>query len=101
MAIRVPIRRGLTLDPESSLATIDHYHHKLRRSALNHFFSTQSVRNLQPVLEERVNALSDALVKYATTRKGEPLNIMYPFSAFSNGVSPILSGSTSPAQASP
>ncbi|KAF4504223.1 hypothetical protein G6O67_008399 [Ophiocordyceps sinensis] len=72
--------------PQSSLATIDHYHHKLRRSALNHFFSTQSVRNLQPVLEERVNALSDALVKYATTRKGEPLNIMYPFSAFSNDV---------------
>ncbi|PHH84825.1 hypothetical protein CDD83_1325 [Cordyceps sp. RAO-2017] len=72
--------------PHSALATIDHNHHKLRRGALNPFFSTQSVRNLQPVLEERVNALLDALVKHAKTRRSQPLNIMYPFSAFSNDV---------------
>ncbi|PHH73159.1 hypothetical protein CDD82_5621 [Ophiocordyceps australis] len=72
--------------PYSSLATIDHHHHKIRRNALNHFFSTQSVRNLQPVLEERVNVLLDALVRYAHKQSGRPLNIMYPFSAFSNDV---------------
>ncbi|POR36854.1 Trichodiene oxygenase [Tolypocladium paradoxum] len=48
--------------PHCALATIDHNLHKLRRSALNPFFSTQSVRNLQPVLEERVNALLNALM---------------------------------------
>ncbi|KYK59874.1 hypothetical protein DCS_01008 [Drechmeria coniospora] len=72
--------------PHCALATLDHYHHKLRRSALNPFFSTQSVRNLQPVLDERVNALLEALERCATRQRGRPLNVMYPFSAFSNDV---------------
>lgn len=62
----------------------------MRRAALIPFFSTQSVRNLQPILEERADALLNALVRYGTTRKAEPLNIMYPFSAFSNGNVPPL-----------
>ncbi|KJZ75747.1 hypothetical protein HIM_04904 [Hirsutella minnesotensis 3608] len=72
--------------PQSALATIDHHHHRLRRNVLNPFFSTQSVRKLQPILEERVDALLNALASYATARGQEPLNIMYPFSAFSNDV---------------
>ncbi|OAA45062.1 Cytochrome P450 [Metarhizium rileyi] len=72
--------------PSSCLATIDHDHHKLRRSALNPFFSTQSVRNLQPVVEERVDRLLEALHKFAATRRGTPINIIYPFSAFTNDV---------------
>ncbi|KID72479.1 Cytochrome P450 family protein, partial [Metarhizium brunneum ARSEF 3297] len=76
--------------PDSSLATIDHDHHKLRRSALNAFFSTHSVRNLQPVIEERVDSLLEAFHKYAATQCGTPINIMYPFSAFTNGWSGFL-----------
>ncbi|KAK9442995.1 Cytochrome P450 [Metarhizium brunneum] len=72
--------------PDSSLATIDHDHHKLRRSVLNAFFSTHSVRNLQPVIEERVDSLLEAFHKYAATQCGTPINIMYPFSAFTNDV---------------
>ena len=72
---------------ESALATIDHNHHKLRRSALNPFFSTQTVRNLQPVIEERVDALLDAFLNYANASNGQPLDVMYPFSAFTNGAS--------------
>ncbi|KAG5941373.1 hypothetical protein E4U53_007416 [Claviceps sorghi] len=72
--------------PNSALATIDHDQHKLRRSALNPFFSTQSVRNLQSVIEERVDSLLDVLYKYAATRERRPLDIMYPFSAFTNDV---------------
>ncbi|KHN98727.1 Cytochrome P450 [Metarhizium album ARSEF 1941] len=68
----------------SALSTIDHDHHRLRRSVLNPFFSTQSVRNLQPVLEERVDALLQAFHKLAATQSGTPINIMYPFSAFTN-----------------
>ncbi|KAG5982001.1 hypothetical protein E4U55_002435 [Claviceps digitariae] len=72
--------------PNSALATIDHDQHKLRRSALNPFFSTQSVRNLQSVIEERVDSLLEALYKFAATRDRQPLDIMYPFSAFTNDV---------------
>lgn len=70
---------------ESPLATIDHNSSKLRRSALNPFFSTQTVRNLQPVIEERVDALLDAFQNYAEVSMGQPLDVMYPFSAFTNG----------------
>lgn len=72
--------------PNSALATLDHEHHKLRRSALNPFFSTQSVRNLQSVIEERVDRLLEALYKFAATQDRRPLDIMYPFSAFTNDV---------------
>ncbi|GJC82728.1 N-acetyltryptophan 6-hydroxylase ivoC [Colletotrichum liriopes] len=69
--------------PESALATINHEHHKLRRSALNPFFSTQTVRKLQPIIEERVDALLSRLLDQSQRSK-EPLDVMYPFSAFTN-----------------
>ncbi|KFA69829.1 hypothetical protein S40285_02466 [Stachybotrys chlorohalonatus IBT 40285] len=72
--------------PDSALATIDHSHHRLRKNALNPFFSSQKVRSLQPVIEERVDALLRAILKYANTTRGLPLNVMYPFSAFTNDV---------------
>ncbi|KAF7548101.1 hypothetical protein G7046_g8791 [Stylonectria norvegica] len=71
---------------ESTLATIDHNLHRLRRSALNPLFSTQTVRNLQPVIEERVDALLDSFLNYAKVSNGQPLDVMYPFSAFTNDV---------------
>jgi hypothetical protein len=77
------------------VSTIGHELHKLRRAALNPFFSTQSVRKLQPVIEERVDRLLSRLYEYGKTSK-EPVSIMYPFSAFTNGeyweaITPILS----------
>jgi cytochrome P450 len=77
---------------EGSLAAIDHsLHKKLRRSALNPFYSTQTVRELQPVVEERVEALLDAFLNYAEVSHGQPLDVMYPYSAFTNGESIHLS----------
>lgn len=58
----------------------------MRRSVLTPFFSTQSVRNLQPVVEERVDRLLEALHKFAATKCGTPVDAMYPFSAFTNGM---------------
>ncbi|KAH7176464.1 cytochrome P450 [Dactylonectria macrodidyma] len=72
--------------PESALATTDLNSQKLRRSALSPFFSTQNVRNLQPVIEERVDALLDSFQNYANVSNGQPLDVMYPFSAFTNDV---------------
>lgn len=74
---------------DSALATIDHGHHKLRRAALNPFFSTQVVRSLQPVVEERADALLAALLKYVHTHGSTPVDVMYPFSAFTNGTMPV------------
>ncbi|GKT42503.1 N-acetyltryptophan 6-hydroxylase ivoC [Colletotrichum spaethianum] len=68
---------------DNALATVDHEHHKLRRSALNPFFSTQTVRKLQPIIEERVDALLSRLLDQSQRSK-EPLDVMYPFSAFTN-----------------
>ncbi|KAG6297617.1 hypothetical protein E4U46_005759 [Claviceps purpurea] len=78
---------SLTLSSlDSALATISHDHHRIRRSAINPFFSTQSVRNLQAVIEERVDSLLEALYKVAASRDRQPLDFLYPFSAFTNDV---------------
>ncbi|OIW31159.1 cytochrome P450 [Coniochaeta ligniaria NRRL 30616] len=66
---------------DSALSTVDHELHRTRRAAVAPFFSTQSVRRLQPVVEERVDAL---LHRLRGTRG--VVDLMYPFSAFTNDV---------------
>ncbi|KAK0749537.1 cytochrome P450 CYP542B3 [Schizothecium vesticola] len=68
----------------SGVGTVDHHLHKLRRAPLNPFFSLQSVRALQPVLDERVDALLARLRDDGLHHR--ELNILYPFSAFTNDV---------------
>lgn len=75
---------------EGTLAAIDGSLHKLRRSALNPLYSIQTVRKLQPVIEERVDALLDAFLNYAEASNGQPLDVMYPYSAFTNGETALL-----------
>src|SRR6185436_10574162 len=43
--------------PLSAFATNQHEHHRLRRSALNPFFSGRSVRALEPVILQTVDRL--------------------------------------------
>ena len=64
-------------------ATISHDQHKVRRAALNRFFSTASVRRLQPLLEERLQRLLDRIREAKTT--GETIPLEYAFAAFTNG----------------
>ena len=71
---------------DSGLATLDHDHHRLRRTPLNQFFSTKGVRDLQPILEERVDQLLGRLHREGRDRPTEPLDLMYPFSAYTNGM---------------
>lgn len=68
---------------ESALATIDHEHHRVRRAGVAPFFSTGSVRRLQPVIEGRVDALLERLREVGG--RGETVDLMYPFSAYTNG----------------
>ncbi|GKT62503.1 cytochrome P450 protein [Colletotrichum tofieldiae] len=47
------------------------------------FYTQQTVRKLQPIIEERVDALLSRLLDQSQRSK-EPLDVMYPFSAFTN-----------------
>ncbi|KZL86340.1 cytochrome p450 protein [Colletotrichum incanum] len=49
------------------------------------FYTQQTVRKLQPVIEERVDALLSRLLD-RSRRSKEPLDVMYPFSAFTNAL---------------
>ncbi|KAK1783780.1 cytochrome P450 [Copromyces sp. CBS 386.78] len=67
--------------PGSVVSIVPHELHKLRRSAINHYFSTASVRKLQPVIEERVDALLARLREHGKTKKQTPIDMLHPFSA--------------------
>ena len=65
---------------------IGHDQHRARRAALNHFFSMASVRRLEPVIAERVNALMQRLQGFKDV-KGDVgvIKANYAFAAFTNG----------------
>jgi len=66
--------------------TIGHDLHKHRRTALDRFFSTQGVRKLQEVIEERIDALLNRLHEHARKSPKQDMDVMYPFSAFTSDV---------------
>ena len=63
-----------------------HDQHKARRAALNRFFSTASVRRLQPIIAERVQTLIERLRGFRDVN-GDAGVIKggYAFAAFTNG----------------
>lgn len=69
---------------QGSLATIDHDHHRLRRNAINPFFSKTNVRKLEPVIQSNVSKLMTRLEKLEDT--GEPVNLNIVFSAFTSDI---------------
>ncbi|MCJ1398638.1 hypothetical protein MMC11_001838 [Xylographa trunciseda] len=73
--------------PSSGFSTVGHNQHRARRAPLNSFFSMASVRRLQPVVEERVEALIGRLRGFKNV-KGEEgvLKLEYALSAFTNDV---------------
>lgn len=73
--------------PEAMFSTIGHDQHKARRAALNRFFSMASVRRLQPIIAERVNALIQRLQDVKDV-KGDTgvIKANYAFAAFTNDV---------------
>ncbi|PMD41073.1 cytochrome P450 [Hyaloscypha variabilis F] len=68
----------------STFATSDHDRHRSRRAAMSPFFSMASVRRLQPMIEERVQAL----LKRLSELKGSGVVLRMPVvvNAFSNDV---------------
>lgn len=62
----------------------DHDLHRLRRAAVSPFFSKGAVRKLQPIMEERLDAL---LVRFREFQKShEVMTLDFAFSAFTNGL---------------
>ncbi|KAI1817386.1 cytochrome P450 [Poronia punctata] len=65
-------------------STIDHDLHKLRRGALSSLFGMNVVRSLQPVIQERVDAVMRRLAEYREKEKVVNANNM--FAALTNDI---------------
>lgn len=50
----------------SSFATLDHDHHRLRRSALNKFFSRGQIAKLESLVQDMVKRLCDKMIRLGT-----------------------------------
>jgi hypothetical protein len=68
---------------DSVFATVDHNKHRARRAPLNSFFSVGSVRRLQPMIGERVQACLERM--RGLKASGRLINVVAMMSAFSNG----------------
>lgn len=64
-------------------ATADHNLHRVRRAAINPYFSSVNVRRLQPVVEERVECWIGRL--RGLRDSGEVVRLIVATSAFSAG----------------
>lgn len=63
----------------SGFATLDHDLHVMRRSAMNGFFSTRRVQQLEERIRGHVKKMTDRLLDYKAT--GETINLLYLTSA--------------------
>ena len=68
----------------SALSTPIHEQHRIRRSALNQFFSLQSVKILQPLIQDRVEAVLRRLKDFKGSN--DILSIVHLYGAYTNGL---------------
>lgn len=64
---------------QSIFGTIHHDHHRLRRSALNPFFSKNSIAAIEPLIQDKVNRLGHALSENIQTN--QPVEMQTAFMA--------------------
>jgi cytochrome P450 len=69
--------------PGTSLLTVDHDHHRLRKSAFGPFFSTASVRKFQPIIDRTVDRMMERFQDFQST--GEVMVVNWAMAAFANG----------------
>jgi cytochrome P450 len=74
--------RGLGV-PGATLMTNGHDLHRLRRAALNPFFSKTSVRNLQPLIDAKLDFFIERFEEFH--KSGEVMVINHAFAALTNG----------------
>lgn len=68
----------------AAVGTTGHELHRVRRSALNPFFSKMAVTRLEPVIQANVNQLRMRLQEAAST--GKPVNLVDAFTCLSADV---------------
>lgn len=72
--------------PGAMFATAPHNQHKLRRAALNRFFSMASVRRLQPMIEERIAKLLERFRDFKDVKGSDGvIKANLAFAALTNG----------------
>ena len=59
--------------------TISHERHRLRRSALNPFFSKRSIVGIEPLIQDKVNKLCNSVERYI--QSGRPLELQTAYMA--------------------
>ena len=69
---------------DAAVGTVSHELHRLRRAALNPFFSKRSVARLEPVIQANVDKLCQRLQAFAGT--AQPVNLRDAFTALSADV---------------
>jgi cytochrome P450 len=69
---------------KGTLVTLDHDLHRIRRSALNPFFSKANVKKLEPIIQRKAKKVLSRMIDIEST--GQPLNIVHLFSAFTSDI---------------
>jgi hypothetical protein len=69
--------------PGATLMTNNHDLHRVRRAALNPFFSKASVRSLQPLIDAKLDFFIERFEEFQKT--GEVMTINIAFAALTNG----------------
>jgi cytochrome P450 len=76
------ITRSFGVD-ESLIGTLKHDEHRIRRASLSPYFSKQSVRALQPLIDRNMAILLGRLRQFADS--GSPLKLDDAYAALANG----------------
>jgi cytochrome P450 len=66
------------------VGTVEHDLHRIRRGAMNRYFSKASVQRLEPLIQSTVNVLVRRLLEYRGS--GTPVNLMAAYTCFTNDV---------------
>jgi cytochrome P450 len=74
----------------STLSTIEHDLHRMRRSAIAPFFSSANVRKLEPVIQAKVGILFRRLLEFNDGKGKLVVSLSHAFSAFTNGAHLII-----------
>ena len=80
---KVPWHITWNMSPKSSLSTIDHHHHRLRRAAYNTYFSKLAINRLAPEIQARA---SDLCKRINAEFKGKSINLGWALGGFATDI---------------
>jgi hypothetical protein len=69
---------------DGALATVDHDLHRVRRAAINPFFSKSNVRKLENIIQLKASKVLDYMIALEDT--GKPLTLTHLYGAFTSDV---------------